>query len=97
MKTIIYVVKQGYHDVAEFESLDEASKFFAAIMNAPIKHMVQITKGKNTAYYWEIGREFGIEAKQVDIYPTKKDALDHIRQSEKLHSINDIKGGSSGD
>jgi len=77
MKTKIYKVKQGYNEIAVFDDLEKATKFFADMIKGCGKRLNGIEgKGKNTkkAYFWGNDRDFGIEIADVDIYPNEKEA-----------------------
>lgn len=74
MKTVIYTVKKGYTEIAEFDNLPEASKFFAMIVTGPNKKLEEVKGAGGEAYYWKTAMEFSLTSEEVDIYPDEKEA-----------------------
>lgn len=77
MKTQIYQVKKGYNNIASFDNLEAATKFFSEILKASGKNLCSVSgKGKEPkkAHYWGGDVQFSIEIKEAHMYPSKKDA-----------------------
>lgn len=74
MKKIIYTVKAGYNELADFDNLESASKFFSTLVSGISKNLVRVDKETKTAYYWQAGSEFTLTSEEVDVYDNEKEA-----------------------
>lgn len=74
MKKVIYTVKAGYNELADFDNLEQASKFFATLVSGISKNLVKVESKGKEAYYWKAGSEFTLTSEEVDVYPDEKEA-----------------------
>lgn len=73
-KKVIYTVKKGYTELADFDNLEAATKFFAQLVQGPVKTLQKVEGKNGSAYYWKTGTEFTISSEELEIYQTEKEA-----------------------